>query len=82
MANRVDYERACNILARVGADTCPNFFCLTFEAQLHLADIGRENGYRKPHNASGSYGRCFYAYLCRIVERERRERLERRERAA
>jgi hypothetical protein len=68
---QMNTERALQILAfaRVTFDAgWPDFFTLSSLQVAKLRDYC--GSYRKPCNANGSVEQYFYAYVCRIAQRE------------
>jgi hypothetical protein len=70
---RLNWEHAGNILARCRIDRGMDYDTLPAGKVEGLVAEGKAVAYRKPRNASGSYGRCFHAYLMRALARRDRD---------
>jgi hypothetical protein len=64
---RLNWSDAGDILSRCRIDRGADFHALPSGKVDALVAEGRAVAYRKPRNANGSYGRCFHAYLMRLI---------------
>lgn len=69
MAYRMTKEKARYILDLCSVPEGADFHTLSSDQVEELADEGRAFKYKAPKNANGSYGRMFYAYICRTLTR-------------
>lgn len=61
------------VLLHAGLDyeNPPDFHSLRSDIVTKLAAMGHTRGYKAPKNASGSYARYWYAYVCKMAAREK-----------